>query len=197
MAKAVKIIDLKESQEAMIRRMLAKAVVFVTPSIPGSLKNDLEQQVIDFSHGRLYLDPYWAVYAHDGRPAQVRPKGKGPFIWFPNRAEDPRLVGGRTPNRAKDLRHLKIRAKGGDFTRSEFFQKIAQGEIIVTRRVGPTKPQPFFSNDAGGGMEGFLDMMRPELKQRALGLVRSELARGSISVVVGTVQQEKLELRFG
>lgn len=142
----------------LTRLILERAYIEVLPQIPGRLKEDLERQMTGIGRGRLYLDPYYAVYVHDGRGPVSRGKERVPLIWYRDKNQDPRLDGGRTPNRAANLKHL---------TKAQFKRALANNQIIVKRDVKGTEPQPFFSNDADGGMYGFLDSIQPFLKNDA------------------------------
>jgi len=97
--------------------------------------------------GHLFVNPYWAVYFHDGRGPISKRRGR--LVWFKDRREDPRLRGGRTPDRAKDLRRL---------TAEQFREARLADKIYVRRSVGPVSPTPFFSNT--GGMAEFRDDAR-------------------------------------
>ena len=98
------------------------------------------------SSGVIRVPHYWAKFFHDGRDAVVA-KAKL-LVWFKNPNKDPRLKGGYPVYRSdnKTLDQL--------ITKDEFRRLRNSGEIIVTKKSGPTKqPQnPFFSNT--GGMAG-------------------------------------------
>lgn len=104
----------------------------------------MEMRVQSPSRGFLYVDPYWAIYFHDGRGSIV---GQN-MVWFRNRRLDPRLNGGRTPNRARDLRSLR-----DVWTKQQFNQARREGKLVIRKRVRGVAPTPFFSNS--GGMSGF------------------------------------------
>lgn len=125
----------------------------------------------------LYIPHYWARIVHDGRAAMsaAAVTRGGIFVWYKNPRLDPRNRG-RYPVRASARRHL---------SRSEFRRDKAAGRIIVARRVGPMKGNPFFLNSTGGGMRGF------EAQARAIGrpLFKSHLKRrvGSLLHIRGKV----------
>lgn len=112
----------------------------------GFLRKDLEIQIASKSVARLYLDPYYALYVHDGSGPLNR-EGDGsvpPYVWYKNPKEDPRLSAGRTPSRAANLRHLN----GEQFRRA-----YAARKLIVTRSIKRRKASLFFDNKVG--MKGF------------------------------------------
>jgi len=140
--------QIDEFQIRLLRKLLAAGRRRARNYILGSggahksrtLAREMQSFIQTTERGFLYVDPYWAVYFHDGRTSIV---GKN-LVWFKNPRLDPRRPGGRTPNRARDLRSL---------TKSEFRDAREKGQIIVTRRVRGVSPTPFFSNR--GGMAGF------------------------------------------
>lgn len=94
----------------------------------------------------LMLDHYWAIYVHDGRGAFGPPKDAQVYVWYKNPKEDPRLR--NRPKRFAGVRKL---------TESEFRRDKAAGKLEIHRFVHKSVPgSPFFSNDTGGGMSGFL-----------------------------------------
>lgn len=102
---------------------------------------------------------YWALYVHDGRGAFAKQKL---MVWFRDPKDDPRLQGGKTPRRASQLRSL---------TRDQFLAAMKLREdwirgggdpydspVIVTRYIRRRTPAfPFFGNEPGEGMFGFVD----------------------------------------
>ena len=102
---------------------------------------------------KLYIDHYWALYVHDGRgpiPASKRKKAGGFFVWYKDRRQDPRLAGsGGYPRRATQV---------GRLSKAEFIRDKKAGKLIFAREVrAGVPPSPFFSNDPGGGMSGFMN----------------------------------------
>jgi len=137
-----------EFQKRLLRKMLvagrrrARRYILSGSGAHKSRQLAREMQVIvaSPSKGYIYVDPYWAVYFHDGRDSIV---GKN-LVWFRNRRLDPRLRGGRSPNRARDLRHL---------TKEQFRSARRQGLLVIRQSVRGVAPTPFFSNT--GGMSRF------------------------------------------
>tara|TARA_R110002167_G_scaffold89910_1_gene242571 strand:- start:1131 stop:1664 length:534 start_codon:yes stop_codon:yes gene_type:complete len=117
---------------------------FKIPSI--SIRSSLSKQYIaGETWGYLNVPFYWAHWYHDGR-GRVNAKPGGFLIWYKNPDDDPRLSGGY-PIRPSDVKRL---------SRERFKQDRAAGKLIVARSSGPTtKNYPFFSDSAGGGMQGF------------------------------------------
>ena len=84
---------------------------------------------------------YWAYYVHQGRNAV----SKKLMVFFPNKHDDPRTLGGRLyPERQTDRKPLTLSPE--DFKRLR-----RSGELVVTMQVGPTNGVPFFDR----GMAGF------------------------------------------
>ncbi len=168
--------------DRLIAHILPRAARRARLSIPGRLKGDLQQIILGVGRGKLYLDPYYALYVHDGRPAQSREQyrnatrgglWKPPFIWFKNPLDDPRLVNGRTPARAANLKHL---------TKAEFKFALAKNQLNVRWKVGPTDAQPFFSNRAGGGMNGFLAAIQPDLNEIARRHILASIGKKNLAL---------------
>jgi len=135
--------------------------------------DDMKAVVQSSTKGYLYVDPYWALYYHDGRGPIV---GKN-MIWFKNPKLDPRLNAGRTPNRYRNKRSL---------TKDQFREARKQGHIIVRSRVAGVRPTPFFSNT--GGMTGFRaqagEIVQREFRKLMKDLIGAENlnARASVSL---------------
>jgi hypothetical protein len=119
---------------------------------------------------RLYIDHYWAFYVHEGRgPAagtRRTPRNAKVFVWFKNPANDPRLAG--DPKRFSAIRKL---------TPAEFKDAKAAGQLVIQRYISKGVPgSPFFSNDPGGGMQGFLDTSGgPLVTKRATNHIKTRL----------------------
>lgn len=95
----------------ILERLLEAAAAYALPSIPSRTLQDSLEQIVDVNtvlsgyavaEGRLYLDPYWAVYVHDGRNSIA----KAPLIWFDNPTDDPRLVPNGVISRVDEFRSL-------------------------------------------------------------------------------------------
>lgn len=122
----------------------------------------------------LHIPHYWAVYLHDGRNPVSR-KG-GYLVWFRNPNDDPRLSGGRSPERLSQVRKLSkgnfqkwaavnrriIKAyrqrTGKRVLTSSDYESMKLPMIVakLSPRSGYYVPgNPFFSNGPNGGMHGF------------------------------------------
>lgn len=139
-----------------------------------TLATEMETRIETPERGYLYVDPYWALYFHDGRRPIV---GKN-MVWFKNPKLDPRLNNGRSPNRASQVRRLN---------KAEFDEARRLGQIVVRRRVRGVRPTPFFSNQHG--MLGFAQeaskIVQDEFQKFTLGVLKDELfTEGSISVSI-------------
>jgi len=128
------------------------------------LAEEMRTEIVSPSRGNIVSDPYWALYVHDGRKAIGR-AGKGPLIWFKDKADDPRLDFGRTPDRAKDLKKLRGR---------QLADAVARDEVIFARKVAGVAPTPFFSNT--GGMAAFPAEARRIVRQRFEAFIEQALA---------------------
>lgn len=148
--------------------------------------------VLDDREARIQIPHYWALYVHDGRSAPFGAVQAQFLVWFRNPKDDPRLRGGISPVRAKDLRQL---------TPSEFRYWLARNReadpdgtnprlrpMIVTRQIRtPTQARRFFSNEAGGGMQRFPPEARRIIAEEFSGFVRAQMGdlmnvKGSITV---------------
>lgn len=88
---------------------------------------------------RLFVPQYWAIYYHDGRRAITAKKGRL-LAFFRSIEDDPRVK----PGTASPNRHAKT--KRLNLSTETFRRLIKQGKLIVTDRVGPAAPNPFFNS---------------------------------------------------
>ena len=129
---------------------LARNMIVSTQRIPGA-RGDVA--------GKVSIPHYWALYVHDGR----RPFRKQKFmVWFRNPRLDPRLVNGKTPKRASQLRSLtRAQWLAAVRLRDEWIKQGGDpfdAPVIITKAVRKsTKATPFFGNAPGEGMFGFID----------------------------------------
>lgn len=168
---------LRKARPSVVRasNTLAKAMTTSVIRLPGA-NRDVEAKVS--------IPHYWAVYVHDGR----KPFSKANYmVWYRNPRLDPRLQGGKTPRRARNIRRLsrqqwlqalRLRQEwidqGGD---------VFDAPVVITKQIRrATRPQPFFDNRAGGGMVGFVDL--------AHGIVRPEMSR-HVRASLGDLLNEK------
>lgn len=186
-------------QDELVRRLLealgAAAYEKVLPQIGSSTLQAALQVLIEEQElqVRLFIPHYWAVYYHDGRSG-FGPKDATFLVFFPDPKDDPRLIAGRSPERANQLRRL---------TKAEFyrglsentrrrkaglppFMLVIQNEDGSPGTVGPAPAHPFFTE----GMAGFAleadDITYPivdEFVQRIVDdlQVRSDTAEVEIS----------------
>jgi len=86
--------------------------------------------------GQMWLGVphYWAVFYHDGRRG-FGPRRSRVLVWFKNPNDDP-----RAPNRQYPVRRSQIKR----LTREQFYSALREGKLIVARRTGPARAQPFF-----------------------------------------------------
>lgn len=164
----------------LVGRLLRAAERRVKSEIPSrTLRAALKRIVFDATHGALFIPHYWAIYVHDGR-GPLGPRRGSFLIFFKDPLKDPRLRGGRFPERAAAVPRLtrsQFRAALKEFTDAQRTGR--ESDVVITRRVGGVTPTPFFSNEAGGGMFRFVDTANDvgqfEFRTFALGFLRKEL----------------------
>lgn len=113
---------------------------------------------------RLTVPQYWAIYYHDGRgPVTARP---GKFlVYFRSIEDDPRVRGGLDyPVRATQIRRLALSVE-------EFKELRKQGKLIVRKKVGATRPRPFYER-----LRNFQARVAPKIQRRFRSHVQQELA---------------------
>lgn len=124
------------------------------PQIPSrTLRRALIVIRISDREVKMNITHYWAVFVHQGRKSK-RLAGNRFMVWYRNPKEDPRLqpFGGQTPPRVSQLIGLRQVISAAQFKADK-----AAGKIIFAQEVRATRGVPFFSNEAGGGMHGFVD----------------------------------------
>ena len=130
------------------------AITKARPKIPSrTLRRALLVVRVTDQRVRMHIPHYWARYVHDGRNAK-RFTGKKFMAWYRNPKDDPRLraFGGQTPARASQLKGLK-----DVISEDQFKADKRAGKIIFSQVVSQRTGVPFFANEAGGGMHGFVD----------------------------------------
>ena len=181
--------------------------------LPAIRSNQLRRGLVRIQNGEsswaLHIPHYWAVYNHDGR-SPVRPRKASYLVWFRNPNDDPRLSGGRSPERLSQVRKL---SKGNFQKWSAVNRQIVKnyrrrtGKRVLTSSdyetmklpmiVAKLSPRgnyfvpgnPFFSNGPNGGMNGFIkeaDTLADKMTSQAvLGFLRKEkLLHGKHTVKV-------------
>jgi len=140
------------SHDAFLKRltseMLKLAEDTVRPHIPvrlGHLRRSIKRQILGLGVGRLHTDEEWARLVHDGRGAIDQRGKKRPLIWYKNPRKDPRLFQGKSPTKGRPRR----------LTKDEFKKARKKNLLIIAQKVKKQDPQPFFSNEPGGGMFGY------------------------------------------
>ncbi len=123
------------------------------PSIPSrTLRRALVTIRVSDTQVKIHITHYWAVFVHQGRRAKVL-AGNRFMAWYKNPAQDPRLrpFGGQTPPRVSQLLGLRQVISNAQFKADK-----AAGKIVFSQEVSATRGTPFFANEAGGGMNGFV-----------------------------------------
>lgn len=173
----------------MLARIGALGIDYATPKIPSrALRADLHVNIQDDTHGELAIDYFWARFVHDGRRPFSMPPGSY-LVWFRNPQEDPRLDQGVTPRTRDKLRHLTAAQFAEGLQRNKEAVKAGLPPPMVVRReiFKATPARPFFSNEAGGGMNGFAAHVQNELslfvREELRGLIGEDVLSGPTLVV--------------
>lgn len=161
------------------------------------LRRGLRRVHNDDGSWSLLVPHYWAVYLHDGR-GPVTPKTATYLVWFRNPKDDPRLTGGRSPERLSQARRLSAsqfkywaeknrqiikryrRATGRRILTASDYEAMKLPMIVVKmspRSGGLVPGQKFFSNEADGGMSGFPEEAGQLAVRRTSEHVRRELSK--------------------
>lgn len=169
------------------------------------LRRGLYLQELTPTQYALIVPHFWATYIHDGRGAVT---GKPLLIWFRNPKDDPRLLNGNTPERLSQTRRLTSgefkkwstinREKISAYKKATGKRILTQGEMeslklpMVVARVSPapyksSKIYPFFANDPGGGMFGFIDIVGTDAKADVSAYVKARLEKAGLLKVKKTV----------
>jgi len=123
----------------------------------------------------LYIPHYWAIFVHDGR---VPFRSKKIMIWFRNPRDDPRLRGGKTPERLADLPKLtKAQYKAGiaaNLKADPTQKNPSLWPMIITPGIKtPTMPALFFDNRVG--MAGLVDELDTAVQQEMTTILAEQL----------------------
>lgn len=135
-------------------RISRLAIARARPQIPSrTLRRALVSIRVTDTQVKMNITHYWAVFVHEGR-GEARARSGQFLAWYRNPREDPRLTpfGGQTPPRASQLLGLRQ-----VISAQQFREDVNAGKVVFAERTGPVAGVPFFSNDAGGGMHGFVD----------------------------------------
>ena len=138
---------------SLTSRLSRLAIARAGPRIPSrTLRRALVTLRITDTQVKMHITHYWAVFVHEGR-REARPRGQF-LAWYRNPKDDPRLrpFGGQTPPRASQLLGLRQ-----VISTQQFREDIRAGKVVFADRSAPVAGVPFFSNEAGGGMHGFVD----------------------------------------
>jgi hypothetical protein len=152
-----------------------------------TLASALRVNIYNNETAALYIPHYWAIFVHDGRGG-FGPKNQGFYVWFRDPNDDPRLIGGKTPERLYQKRRLTAAEYREGLRRNR--RHLDNGgdpydmPMIVTRIVRRgMAPSQFFSNRHG--MRGFAKRAGTIAKRDFSAHVKSRL--GSLLNVRGTV----------
>lgn len=152
---------------SLTQRLGRLATIKARPRIPSrTLRRALQVIRVTDNQVQMFITHYWARWVHEGR-GPVTP-GTGRFLaWYRNPRDDPRFTafGGQTPPRASQLIGLR------QIDQRQFRRDADAGKIVFVERAGKVTGIPFFSNEAGGGMQGFVN----EANQFATPLTRKHI----------------------
>lgn len=142
---------------SLTARLGRLAIVKARPAIPSrTLRRALLVIRVTDTVVKMNITHYWAVFVHQGRGrAPKTPFSPGRFlVWYRNPRQDPRLrpFGGQTPPRVSQLLGLRQ-----VIDKRQFQEDARAGKIVFVQESSPVAGTPFFSNEAGGGMQGFVD----------------------------------------
>ena len=162
----------------------------VRPKIPSKqLRQGLTKTVESGSKGYLEIPHYWALYVHEGRNAPVHAQNSTFLIWYRDPRQDPRLVGGKTPKRASQLRRLTSSQFKDALQRNRDAREAGlEPPVVIVRAVRKsTEGVPFFSNESRRGMQGFVDEANDigadVVREFALEFLKKELdVKGSLKI---------------
>jgi len=193
------------------KRVAKKAEDFVKPKIRSNqLRMSLYKKVDleDPTKWALVVPQFWAAALHYGR-GRVTPKNATVLVWFRDPKNDPRLFNGNSPIRKSEVRKLtkaEFRKWSGinrkiiqDYKRQNNKRILTSTEIqslnlpmIVAKVSGSTKfsktkVYPFFSNNAGGGMQGFSQYVSSEAKSAVPDHIRRSLQDAGLLDVEKTI----------
>lgn len=163
-------------------RLAQAAVDFARPKVKVASTTLASALRVRFKIGRegrasAYIPHYWAVYVHEGR----KPFSTEHFmVWFRDPKADPRLRGGKTPARVKDLRKLSKDdyKKINELLREHYASGGTRYDapVIFTRYIKNATPaKRFFGNEAGEGMFGFVERANKIGLDEFNKLVRAEM----------------------
>ncbi len=201
----------KPFKPGFAERVAKKAEDFVKPKIRSNqLRRSLYKKVDpeDPTKWALVVPQFWAAALHYGRE-RVTPKNATVLVWFRNPNNDPRLRGGLSPftragvrrmskadfqkwsaiNREKIQRYKKLTGKR--VLTSTEIQSLNLPMIVAkasgTTKFSKTKVYPFFSNNAGGGMQGFSQYVASEAKSAVPDHIRRSLQDAGLLGVEKTI----------
>ncbi len=159
---AISTADFKKRLVTKMAENAAHKAFFLIPS-----KTLREAMTVEFvsddgitTEGRLHIPHYWAVYLHDGR-GPVTQVNSSVLIWFENPKDDPRIKGGKKyPVAREDIQSMTSFRVAYEKGLRENNRRREQGLppfMIVVKRAGPAKGDPFFAE----GMKGFASEITP------------------------------------
>lgn len=148
-----------------------------------TLARAIQVQRTSLRKTHVYIPHYWSLMVHDGR----RPFRKQRFmVWFRNPRNDPRLPGGKTPQRVSQLRHMS--REEFEFWQEQNRKADPTGlnprarPMVVTKVIRkPTPPDRFFANDDGmlGFQQEAADIIKNEFSLHVLRTVQETQSRGA------------------
>ena len=150
--------------------------------LAASLNTSKDQETDTGASGKMNVPHYWAPFYHSrDRRGVTKPSTAAKLIWFRNKSQDPRLVSGLSPVNKSEVRHLTkeglrygrelnreairnyCRATGKSKNKLTPADYAAANLPMIVADQSPrdgnlqkVKENPFFSDEPGGGMDGFV-----------------------------------------
>ena len=148
-------IDSKAIIRTILRDLGEQELALVRKSIGSRTLRAAIRLIIDESEQRasLFVPHYWAIWYHDGR-GSVSPVNARKLVFFDNHHDDPRLRGGKRPERETQVKRLtKEQYRAGLLVNRDRARRGQRPFMYVVDSVGPSRPRPFFDQHAVGAAE--------------------------------------------
>lgn len=174
--------DLGEQELALVRKSIGSRTLRAAVRL-----------IIDESEQRasLFIPHYWAIWYHDGR-GSISPVNARKLVFFDNHHDDPRLRGGKRPERESQVKRLtKEQYENGLRINRERHRRGQRPFMYVVDSVGDSfaSKQPFFDRHAEGAKERADPIVLRTFEAELLRYIDNDPATQSESKIV--------ELGFG
>ncbi len=122
--------------------------------------------------GDLFIPHYWAIWYHDGR-GSVSPVTARKLVFFDDPRDDPRIKGGR-PVKESQVRRLTRAQYQEGLRRNRLRPPGSRPFMYVVDSVGPSRPQPFFTQLAEGAAERAAPVVEREFERELLSWIDND-----------------------